>query len=206
MFVRTTTVIGDPTGIDRATALLRDEAMPMLARLDGFVGLSSLVDRHTGRCITASAWQSAQAMRDSEAPTGAFRGRYVAALGGEETALEEWEVALMHRAHHATEGSAARVTWLEGDVYTIDDSIDVYRSSMATLEGLPGFASASLLIDRRTAQAASTVCYDTRAALERNRTRANEVRARIAEQSGVEVIEVAEFEVALAHLAVPELV
>jgi hypothetical protein len=206
MFVRTTTVIAEPTGIDRGIEFLRDEAMPTLATLDGYIGLSTLVDRHMGRCITAASWQSVEAMRRSEVQAAALRGRYVAAIGGEETAVEEWEAALMHRSHTVTDGSAARVTWLEGDVYAIEDSIDAYRSVMATLEGLPGFASASLLIDRHTAQAVATVCYDTRAAMERNRPRANEIRARIVEETGSEVIEVAEFEVALAHLAVPELV
>lgn len=206
MFVRTSTVITTPASIDQGTRYLQDEAMPELTALEGFVGLSCLVDRHMARCVTATAWQTIDTMRASEPAVAGIRGRYAAMAEGEESTVDEWEVALMHRVHTTTEGSAARVTWLEGDPYAIEDSIDAYRGAMPTLEGLPGFASASLLLDRRTAQAVSTVVYDTPEALVRSRTKAGAVRTRVAEETGTEIIEVADFEVALSHLRVPELV
>src|SRR6478735_7053634 len=106
MFVRTTTVVAQPAGIDRGVAFLHDESMPTLASVDGYVGLSSLIDRHTGRCITATAWQSSEAMHGTEELAAALRGRYVAATGGEEADSAHWEVGLMHRFHNAPDGSA----------------------------------------------------------------------------------------------------
>jgi hypothetical protein len=74
------------------------------------------------------------------------------------------------------------------------------------LDDLTGFCSASLLINRGTGEAVSTVTYDNAEALSRTREAAERLRNRGAEQAGAKLLEVAEFELALAHLRVPELV
>ena len=49
MYVRSSTVRGNPQSIDAATAYLRDKVMPAVTALDGYVGLSMLADRDSGR-------------------------------------------------------------------------------------------------------------------------------------------------------------
>ena len=39
--------------------------MPALAAMDGYIGLSMLVDRESGRCIATSAWETEDALRTS---------------------------------------------------------------------------------------------------------------------------------------------
>jgi hypothetical protein len=51
----------------------------------------------------------------------------------------------------------------------------------------------------------SSVTYDSLEALERNRDAAMSVRSVGTQDAGAEVLEVCEFELALAHLRVPEL-
>ncbi|TLH50201.1 hypothetical protein [Mycolicibacterium aubagnense] len=41
---------------------LRDEVLPQLQGLEGFVGMSLLTDRASGRCIATTAWESQEAM------------------------------------------------------------------------------------------------------------------------------------------------
>ena len=43
--------------------IVRDEVMPALQAMDGYVGLSLLVDRESGQCIATSAWETEDAMR-----------------------------------------------------------------------------------------------------------------------------------------------
>jgi hypothetical protein len=103
------------------------------------------------------------------------------------------------------EGARARASWLLGDPASIDDSVESFRAILPLLDELPGFCSASLLVNRGTGRAVSTVTYDSADTLAQTRPRANEIRGRIAEQTGTEVLEVAEFELAVAHLRVPEM-
>jgi hypothetical protein len=54
--------------------------------------------------------------------------------------------------------------------------------------------------------AVTSVAFDSRAALEGTRDRARALRTRGSSEARLEILEVAEFELALAHLDVPELV
>jgi hypothetical protein len=71
---------------------------------------------------------------------------------------------------------------------------------------MDGFCSASLLIDRREGAAAGTVTFKDRATLERTRDAAAAIRDRVGQETGITFVDVAEFELVLAHLRVPETV
>lgn len=192
--------------IDRGIMYTEAELMPAIMDIDGCVGLSVLVDRATGRCIATSAWQTEETMRASAPSIQSLRDSFVTAFGGSSPTVDEWEVALVHRDHPSTDGACARASWLQGDPMSIDASIDSFRSILPAVEALPGFASASLLVNRNTGLAVSTVTYDGADSLAATRGPANTLRTQVAGQAGIDVLEVAEFELAVAHLRVPELV
>ncbi len=73
------------------------------------------------------------------------------------------------------------------------------------IEELDGFCSASLMIDRNTGRAVGSVTFDSRETLDRSRDRGEAIRAAGTQDAGVRVLEVAEFELAVAHLRVPEM-
>jgi hypothetical protein len=73
-------------------------------------------------------------------------------------------------------------------------------------QALPGFCSASLLVDRLTGRAALAVVYDDEEALAASRDAAAELRADVVRRTSSELLDVAELELALAHLRVPETV
>jgi heme-degrading monooxygenase HmoA len=189
--------------IDAGIAHIRNTVMPAMTHIDGFVGLSLMIDRETARCIATSAWQTEQAMRASSERAGTIRDSAAQAFGGA-AEVEEWEVAVLHRAHHARPGTCMRVTWATTDPAHIDEGMDVFKfGTLSRIEDLPGFCSASLLVNRGQGRAVVTVAYDSRDALDRSRQPGAVVRDETAREAGLDVFEVAEFDLEVAHLHVP---
>jgi len=205
MFARSTTVVGDPGNVDAGITYIRDEIMPQLIAMDGCLGLSMIVDRDSGQCIATTSWRDQDSMRASEPGVTEMRTRAAEVIGGEPQ-VEEWEVAVMHRDHRAPEGSCCRVTWLRLGHADIDRGIEVFRAlTMPEAEGLEGFCSASLLLNREAGRCCATVTFETREQMEATRDRAWAIRDRGVREAGVDIVDVAEFDLALAHLRLPEL-
>lgn len=184
--------------------MVRDEVMPALQEMDGWVGLSMLIDRDHGTCIVTTAWDSEQAMIRSRDSVMAMRERAAERLGGA-AEVEEWEIALLHRECAVGPGACARVTWVKVPAHEIDHQLDVFRSTvLPQLEEIPGFCSASLMVNRETGRATSTVTYESREAMERSRQEGRRLREEATRPVKAEIHDVAELEVALAHLRVPE--
>ena len=191
--------------MDAGIAYVRDEVLPALIGVEGCVGLSLLVDRQTGRCIATSAWESEQAMRASEGQVRPLRDRAAEMLGGGTAQVDEWEIAVLHRDHQTPDGACVRVTWLDVPAADVNRGIDAFRSALPTIETLQGFCSASLMVNRDSGRAVVSATFDSREAMERARAQASDIRSSVAQQAGGAVGEVAEFELAVAHLRVPEM-
>jgi hypothetical protein len=209
VFARSTTIregSRDPAAIDNVISYVRDELMPMLSDMKGCVGLSMMVDRDTGTCIATTSWTSKELMDASMDRLSPARARAADIMGGKPE-VAEWEVAVMHREHEARDGSCCRVTWMEIDADGLDGLVKYYRSSvLPMLEELDGFASSSLFVDRMMGRACGTARYDDTDAMMASRDRTNAMRNMGEMSAGYRVTDVAEFELAIAHLRVPELV
>jgi quinol monooxygenase YgiN len=206
MYARSTTIRGNPQRVDDGITYVRNEVLPVMRHMDGFVGLSMLADREAGRCIMTSAWEDRRAMRSSAGQVHQMRVQMTGMFGGEPE-VQEWEIAVMHRAHETHDGAWARLTWTRGDPAEADRTLDLYRSgTMPRIERMPGFCSLSLLVDRGSGLAVGTVTVDDRCALEDSREQARSLREESTRAMGREVIDVAEMELVLARLRVPETV
>jgi hypothetical protein len=205
VYARSTTVQAQPDFIDAGVAHMREETMPALQDIDGFVGLSLLVDRESGRCIATSAWESGDVMRANAERVRPIRDRAVQIFGGPAT-IDEWEIAVLHRDHASGEGACVRATWLTIRPDQFDRAVDFYKTSvLPAVEELEGFCSASLMIDRASGRAVSSATFDTVDAMERNRDQARSLRTERLRDLGAEQLDVCEFELAIAHLRVPEM-
>jgi quinol monooxygenase YgiN len=206
MYARSTTIRGKPRAIDDGIAFVRETVMPAVQEMDGCVGLSMLCDRESGRCIVTSAWATPQALRRSADGVRAMRRRTAEIMGGE-AEVQEWEIALMHRMHDIHNGACARVIWTEGDPAQLDHLIDTFRMVMIPrVEDLPGFCSISVMVDRATGRCATSVTYDSRESMKEAEAPGIAMRQEFTQQMGMSVTEVAVFDLALAHLCVPETV
>jgi quinol monooxygenase YgiN len=205
MHARSTTVRANPESIEQGIAHVRDEVMPMVLGMDGCIGISMLVDRVSGRCIVTTAWQSKEAMDATAEQVRPSRERGAEMLGGRPQ-VDEWEIAVMHRDHTSGPGACVRATWLRAQPDQLDRVIDVYKMGiLPRLQELDGFCSASLMVDRTDGYVVGSLTFDSREAMERSREQTEELRQRGVRESGAELMEVGEFELALAHLRVPEM-
>jgi hypothetical protein len=207
VYARSTTIQAQPLSVDIGIAHVRDVVMPALTEIDGCAGLSLLVDRQSGTCIATSSWDGIDAMRASAERVAPIRDQAALMFDGS-ARVEEWDIALLHRDHPSRQGACVRATWLKVVPDQLSRSLDFYRSSvLPELEELDGFCSASLLVDHPACRrAVSCSTFDSIGAMAHNRDRASELRSRRVRDLGAEVIDVAEFELAIAHLRVPELI
>lgn len=207
MYARTTTARGSADTIDAGIAEVRDEVMPAVQAMSGCIGLSMLVDREVGTGIVTTAWDSKQALDDSRERVRSLRARAVRTMGAAEPEVQEWEIAVLHRAHPAGDGAWARVTWLQIDPTLVEQQLETFRSMvLPRVEQFSGFCSASVMVDRVTGRAASAVTYSSRQALEATRETSAALRSQATSATGAQIVDIAELELVLAHLRVPETV
>ena len=205
MYARSTTVLAHLKSIDAGVSHIRDEVMPTLLGMEGCIGLSMLVDRNTGRCIATSAWRTREAMLASERQLRPVRD-HVAEILGNRPQVDEWEIAVLHRDHTSRSGACVRASWVRMAPAQADRVVDVYRMGLLpVMQDYDGFCSASLLVDRASGLAVSSVSYDSIESMQRSREKSDALREAGAREAGVEIVEVCEFELALAHLRVPEM-
>ena len=179
--------------------------MPTLLAMDGCIGLSMLVDRNTGRCITTSAWRTREAMLASERQLRPLRD-HAAEILGNRPKVEEWEIAVLHRDHKSGPGACVRASWVRMAPAQADRVVDDYRMAL-----LPVMAGLSRVLQRQPAGRPRIRARRVVGDLRRPRVHAAQPRAgrRPAggrrREAGVEIVEVCEFDLALAHLRVPEM-
>ena len=219
MYARSSTFRARPDSVDAGVAFMRDEVMPAVLAMPGCSGMSMMADRRSGRCIATTAWDAMEPMRASAGQIAPMRERGAVILGAVayeagptgfglargEPFIEEWEIAVLHRAHRSHEGACVRATWMWMNPATVDRAIDTYRMvTSPAMEDLEGFCSASLFVDRVLGRAVSSVTYDTHEAMNQSREAAAGIRVDYARDARTEVLDVAEFDLVLAHLRVSE--
>lgn len=199
MYARSTTFRGKPANIEAGIKFVMNEAAPTLQKTDGCRGLSFLVDRETGHCIATSSWENEGAMQLSNEELRPLRERGRDILGAT-TQIDEWEIVVMHRLQH---GACCRVSWIQGDLRMLAETFRV--GVLPQIEQTPGFCGASLMVDRDARVGCTTTVWESREAMEASRPAADDLRARAATDSGSEIVDVHEFDLAYAHLNVPEM-
>ena len=166
VYARSTTVLAKPESIDAGIAQMRDEVMPTLLEMDGCIGLSMLADRESGRCIATSAWQSEEAMRASERSSG----RSASSSPRCSVAAPSRRVGDRRTAPRPPfEGACVRATWVQIEPAQPTARRRLQAGALPRLQDLAGFCSASLLVDRASGRAVSSVTYDSREAMESSR-------------------------------------
>lgn len=204
MFIRTSTFQADPSKLDEGIEFARANVPGALSKLDGSLGWTMLVNRQDGRCMVNSWWESEQALKASDKALAPLRKQGGEVLGAP-AKPEEWEVAVMERRREIKPGCGLRMTRVRLDPTTIDQGIDVFRTTTvpeATM--MDGFCSISMAVNRRTGEALASVIFESMAAVEATREKAKQVRATTAEKAHAEILDVHEYELVEARISPPE--
>ncbi|MGY1690398.1 hypothetical protein [Geodermatophilus sp. SYSU D01105] len=207
MYARSTSIRGNPDTISDGVTYLRDEVLPRVSQTEGCVGLSVLADHDGGRCVVATAWADERAMRATADEDRTVQERLLQVLGGSHADVAQWEIAILHRDRPSGDGAGAQVTWARIPNNHVDDLLEAYRSNlMPKLQELPGFCSLSMLVDRKQGRTVSVTSFESREALGLVRRHARSLREQFARAMGAKIVDVAEMDLAIAHLRVPETV
>jgi quinol monooxygenase YgiN len=209
MYARSTTFRGDPAALDEGIAYTRDKVLPAVQQMDGCLGLSTLVDRGTGRCVVTSSWDDAAAMHHSAEAVRGIRETAISTVRGveSETEVVEWEIGVLHRVRTVPEGAAARVISTRAPVGEADRSIDAFGSIIVPRVGdLAGFCSISFFVNRENGRCSIATVYEDRQARHYAKGQAQAMREEFTQHMGMHITDVAEYDVALSHLRVAETV
>lgn len=206
MYARSTTAQGNPQAMDPLIAFIRDDVMPQVEGMPGYVGVSLLGDRESGRVVATTTWDSQETMRASETVIGPGRDRGGEMMGAIPV-VQEWEVVAMHRTRDTPQDGAVRLIWSRGEQGQLDRIVDAFRMTIPPqLEQMPGFCAVSVLADRDTMRAVAAVSYENRELMNRSADQALTLRDRFASTMGFDIVDVEEYDIVLAHLHIPEMV
>ncbi len=186
--------------IDYAIGYLRDNAVPTILGMSTCVGMSVLASRQTGLAIITSAWETKADMHASVVKIRPIREKTAEVIGGGTAELEEWEIAAMHRRHHAGTAVCARVIWLRMESSRREEFVsEFHAATLPALDATRGFCSASLMVNPDWGRAAVSIAYESLGAMDR---RISGVGRHLLETN---VIQAREFDEVMPHLRVPDL-
>lgn len=206
MHARSTTFRGDPSALDAGVAYVRDKVLPAARQMDGCVGLSMLVDRHTGRCIVTTSWDDADAMHRSADAMRPIRETAMQTMHGTDVEVAEWSIDVLHRKRTAPEGAAVRVIRTRGPAGPLDRVVEGFKDIVVPrAEYLPGLCSVSFLVDHDTGRSAIAATYESRQTMNRAKGQALAIREEFLDHMGMHVVDVHEYDLAIASLRVPEM-
>lgn len=205
MFVRATTITGDPARIDEGVAFVKEHVVPAVETLPGNLGLSMFADRQTGTTSISTAWETPEAREGAEELLTSLRSKGMRLAGGGTPVTELFELAVIDRLRPAQPGFYNRLTRVTIDPRNIEEAIDAYTSStLHDLQLLDGYCSAVLLVDRVRGLGIVSVTFDSKAHLEASRARGEEIRRTGLEKVGAEVSEVREAEIVISGIRLPQ--
>jgi hypothetical protein len=88
----------------------------------------------------------------------------------------------------------------------MDETTETFRTGIVPrLDDVPGFCSVSLMGDRQTGMSVITATYDDRSSLDGSAETVRGMRDRFTQETGSEVTDMAEMELVIHHLRVPEM-
>jgi heme-degrading monooxygenase HmoA len=184
MFARYTHVRGDPSRIDAAIDYADGPTRTAVESTEGNRGFAVVVDTERGRLVGASYWDSAEALRTSEAGLAYTRSGAATALAGEVT-VERFEVVVGFRHSIPARGALVRLTPLTVPVARVEEAISLMNEeNVPRVKGAPGLCSFQLVLDRSTGAGMTVSTWESHSEATAFWPVAEQLRARASDRVG----------------------
>ena len=95
MYARVSTLEGPPELMDEGLRQAREVVLPQGRLMEGFKGMIALGDRHSGRTLGITFWETEEAMRVSEEAANRLREESAQAGGDTIASVERYEVGFL---------------------------------------------------------------------------------------------------------------
>jgi heme-degrading monooxygenase HmoA len=153
MYTRVLTFRGG-TNIDDGVAFVRDEAVPVVSKQNGYQGMTVSADRAGGVVGILSLWDTETNRDASFGPLADLRERGTKVVGGE-LIVENFEEVVQETASPPTVGSPLFVTRVSMNPSKVDENTAFFKSEIAPrITASPGFVALRNMIDRKTGRGA----------------------------------------------------
>ena len=94
LYARVSTLEGSPAPLEELLSEVREVVLLQARRMEGFKGMIALGDRHSGKTLGITFWESEEAMRVSEEAADRLREESAEAGGETIAGVERYEVGL----------------------------------------------------------------------------------------------------------------
>jgi heme-degrading monooxygenase HmoA len=199
MFARITWFQRSPDRIEEGITTYRQQAVPALSALQGFMGAAMLVDRGTGAGVTVNYWDSAESMQASE-ETGATLRAGAVEGGIKFGEIDRFEMVIQERTAPAKANTFVRVNDLQGSPGKVDDVVHLVREALPVLRAQRGFRALLMGANRQTGRMVVSSSWETAADREASDAAMQERRRQAGQLAGDENVKVELYETVFAEV------
>jgi hypothetical protein len=204
MYARSMSGREDWLQVESMIPFVRHEMNPAIADIRGNLGLYLLLDQHGRRYVIISGWETLEAMRGSDAAVAPLRAEAARPLRGHPE-VAEWQVAALKRTGPLEPGSWVSVACMDADRAALDRVADAFRSTVVPAAvRLPGFLATALLVNRETGRVATAVGFDKYTSLHAARRKREPIHDLSSAGLVVTADAVADYELDIADIRLPE--
>jgi heme-degrading monooxygenase HmoA len=200
MYGRATWVEGTLDQIEAGIARYRDQLLPALDQVPGYLGAALLVDRGTGAGIGVTYWDSRESMQASEEAGTQLRAQ--ATEGGTSVIdIDRFELLLQERRGEPQANTFVRVHDARVAPTRVDEFTKLTRErAVPVLKGENGFKAALLGANRETGRVLVSTVWESAEAREASNAAIADIRREIIEATGAEGVKVGLYESAVVQI------
>jgi heme-degrading monooxygenase HmoA len=204
MYGRATIIDGKPELVEAGLRFLSSTVEPAVNALPGYLGMSTLADRDSGRVVVISAWADEASRDQSAEAVGPLRQEASAILGGD-ARTETWELAAMHQTAPDQPGFVTRSVLMTGSAQQVEQALAQFQDKVVPqVTKLPGFNTISVLVDRQHGRLRVATTYVDRASADAAREAGAAIRGAISKELGLHTETVEDLQVISVGIRGPQ--
>jgi heme-degrading monooxygenase HmoA len=203
-YVRVVRLKGDPSKINEAIRLWKQDILPLLKKQPGFTGTTLVGNRKTGDGLTVTYWESDATMKQARTQVRPEALKVMGQTGGSIVDDDEWEVAVLERFKPPTVGAWARLTTVHGDPTRVSDAVSNFKEKIVpVIQKQSGARTALFFVNRQTGKAIGGSVWDTEQDLQKSEASIGSVRSETIQKLGGKDAVTEAFEIYFTEILTP---